>query len=185
MAAWPQGTARCAAQSIKFARNTRLPWVGAIATRSRSHDLCGSGQLGGAPNDDYKIYLYCFSPSCHPAQAQTAGPYPLPPNATPNRDALPPVEDDKPFMGKLKTIRGDAYLMRTLCPKTSYDPTLACSYAKHDGTECIVILADDGIIYDAGWTPQIIWRHERGHCNGWPGNHPNSRPVTPETMGRR
>jgi len=70
------------------------------------------------------------------AQAQTVVPYTippavkpymLPPAALPNRGALPPVEYDKPFTGKLKVIRGDRFLMDRLCPKTSYTPTLACS----------------------------------------------------------
>jgi len=102
------------------------------------------------------------------AQAQVQAPNPLPPAASPNRGALPLVEYDKPFMGKLTMIRGDRFVMDRLCPKSSYTPTLGCSYPSVDLSECIVIMAHDGFIYDAGWSPQIVWRHERGHCNNWP-----------------
>ena len=118
-------------------------------------------------------------------QAQVVPPYPLPPRATPDRLALPPEIYDKPFQGKLKVIRGDRFLMDRLCPKSSYTPTLGCAFPSVDLSECIVIMAEDGLIYDAGWSPQIIWRHERGHCNNWPTDHPNSRPATIETMGQR
>jgi len=89
--------------------------------------------------------------------AQAQMPYPLPPAALPNKAALPPLEFDKPFTGKLKVIRGDKFLMDRLCPKTAFTPALGCSYSANDFSECVVIMAEDGIIYDAGWSPQIVW----------------------------
>lgn len=109
----------------------------------------------------------------------------LPPAAKPNVGVLPPVEYDVPFTGKLKVIRGDAFLMQRLCPKTALPITLGCSYAAADKSECIVIMAEDGIIYDAGWTPQLVWRHERGHCGGWGADHKGSRPATPENLANK
>src|SRR5262245_10996996 len=132
-------------------------------------------------------YLYAIALilTASAAQAQTPRPYPLPPRATPDRGALPPVEYDKPYKGKLTMVRGDRFLMDKLCPKSSFTPTLGCAYSSVDLSECVVIMAIDGLIYDAGWSPEVVWRHERGHCLGWPVDHPGARPVTAETIGQR
>jgi len=109
--------------------------------------------------------------------------YILPSAARPNLGVLPPAEYDKPYTGKLKTIRGDAFVMKVLCPKTSQPITLGCSWMGNG--ECVVVVADDGLIYDSGWSPMVIWRHERGHCIGWPVDHRGARPVTSETLCER
>ena len=110
----------------------------------------------------------------------------IPPAAKPHVNALGPVEYDKPYQGKLKMIRGDKFTMSVLCPRVANQPvTLGCSWAALDRSECVVVMAEDGIIYDAGWLPIIIWRHERSHCNGWGLDHAGARPVTPETLGQQ
>lgn len=38
------------------------------------------------------------------------------------------------------------------------------------GTSCTVILIDKPF---ALATPKAVLRHETGHCNGWPADHPN------------
>jgi hypothetical protein len=106
----------------------------------------------------------------------------VPPAAKPNVGVLPPVEFDKPYTGKLKVIRGDAFLMSKLCPKTSYPVTLACAYTSPDQSQCIIIIATDDIIHASGWSVEIVFRHERGHCESWDHTHRGARPVTPETL---
>jgi hypothetical protein len=89
---------------------------------------------------------------------------------------LPPAEYDKPFGGKLTEIRVGPGIMRAMCPKTQYDPTLACAYTTSDRSECVVIMVSDDLIRARGWTPEIVRRHEVGHCNGFPADHRGARP---------
>jgi hypothetical protein len=97
---------------------------------------------------------------------------------------LPPVEYDKPFAGKYSEIRVGATVMGYVCPKTPWPVTLGC--AVHDtqrdseritvpATECIVYIANDDILEKAGWSYDILMRHERAHCHGWPQSHPGAR----------
>jgi len=43
----------------------------------------------------------------------------------------------------------------------------ACSYSLRDGKSHCIILLVEGMPVGGGH-----WRHERGHCNGWPPHHP-------------
>jgi hypothetical protein len=40
-----------------------------------------------------------------------------------------------------------------------------------NASERTIVLATDEIIKAAGWTSEIVRRHEFGHCNGWPADH--------------
>src|SRR5205823_7404331 len=80
---------------------------------------------------------------------------------------LPPPEYDKPFPGKLQEIRVPPETMRAICPKTPLPLTLACTYPTHDQSQCLIIMVSDEIIRVAGWSPEIVRRHEVGHCNGF------------------
>jgi hypothetical protein len=42
---------------------------------------------------------------------------------------------------------------------------------------CHVYIAEDEILKAAGLTYEIAYRHEIGHCNGWPADHPGARPA--------
>ena len=55
------------------------------------------------------------------------------------------------------------------------DLLLACSfrYAKN----CVIYLVEDNVMRKRGWTTGLLLRHETGHCNGWPGNHPGERAL--------
>jgi hypothetical protein len=97
---------------------------------------------------------------------------------------LPPIEYDKPFTGKYTEIRVGATVMGYVCPKTPFPVTLGCAVSniKREGegivtpaTECVVYIADDDILARAGWSYDILMRHERAHCHGWPQSHPGAR----------
>jgi hypothetical protein len=45
--------------------------------------------------------------------------------------------------------------------------------------KCEIVIADDDILKDAGWTFEIVKRHEEAHCGGWP-NDPSRRKVAQE-----
>jgi hypothetical protein len=42
---------------------------------------------------------------------------------------------------------------------------------------CWIVLSSDDVIKAAGWTPEVVLRHERGHCNGWPKDHAGARAL--------
>ena len=96
---------------------------------------------------------------------------------TPGWGVLPPPEYDKPFPGKLTEIRVPPETMRAICPKTIFPLTLACAYPTRDQSECLIIMLSDELIKAAGWTPEIVRRHEVGHCNGFPADHRGARPL--------
>src|SRR5262249_52544309 len=102
------------------------------------------------------------------------------------KPVLTPVEYDHAFNGPTIIIRGDATLMKQLCPKTSYPVTLGCQRFMHieDGVTptplgkvCVIIVAQDEILQAQGWTYEIVKRHEVGHCNGFSKDHKGARPV--------
>jgi hypothetical protein len=89
---------------------------------------------------------------------------------------LPPVKYDKPYDGRFLFKRGqDEFDMIVLCPKKppmGY-PRLGCSYRNE--TSCAVVMATDEMIRKHGIDPDVVWRHEIAHCNGWPANHEGAR----------
>src|SRR5262249_44132906 len=103
------------------------------------------------------------------------------------KPVLPPVEYDHAFNGPTIIVRGDATLMKQLCPKTSYPVTLGCQRFLSDiadavtptplGKTCIVVIAKDEILQAEGWSYEVVKRHEVAHCAGWPSNHLGARPV--------
>ena len=92
----------------------------------------------------------------------------------------PPARYDHPYSGEL-TVR---YLTpeqvfpecaRMLAEvngsdRGTYPGMRGCSVRTEKGTKCSVV------VVDRTWkkaTPEAILRHEIGHCNGWPFEHPN------------
>jgi hypothetical protein len=102
-----------------------------------------------------------------------------------NAAGLPPVEYDKPFFGKYTEVRVGAAVMAKVCPKTPFPVTLGCAVSNLmrdseeritvPASECVVYIADDDILEKAGWSYDILMRHERAHCLGWPASHPGQR----------
>jgi hypothetical protein len=102
-----------------------------------------------------------------------------PPPATPapitfDRRILPPPEYDRPYEGNLSEMRVDREWLDKLCPAPQ---PLAC--AIRTSTGCQIIIGDDDILQAAGLTLDIVRRHERAHCAGWPGDHPGARVWIP------
>jgi hypothetical protein len=93
-------------------------------------------------------------------------------NATPSWRQLPPVEYDRPYDGTL-TVLGAGNQEQTQAACGWPRPVLACSY--HSGRECTIIHAREDYIVQFKTTLNIVMRHEIGHCNGWPGDHPGAR----------
>jgi hypothetical protein len=92
---------------------------------------------------------------------------------------LPPVEFDHAYTGKLEVIVvRDEASMRFFCKN---DEKTACTYPH--GATCTIYMRDDAYLRDAGWSPAIVRRHEIGHCNGWPKEHPGARRLPPLEIG--
>lgn len=97
---------------------------------------------------------------------------------------IPPVEYDHPFAGAIHYYVVDnvgdlwKYCQRdTLGCTVDHEglpiPAAWAGTWKKDG--CFIVLASDAMIRNAGYTTAIVKRHEIGHCNGWPPDHPNAR----------
>jgi hypothetical protein len=108
------------------------------------------------PND-----MGYLAPAPRPPQTQ----YPI----------LPPPEYDKPYDGDLTIIMLPTFeALRAAC--NVYNPKmLAC--ARHNAKSCVIYLVEDEVMRTRGWNTGLLLRHEIGHCNGWPGDHPDQRNV--------
>jgi hypothetical protein len=87
--------------------------------------------------------------------------------------ALPPAEYDHEYKGKLTVLKEDNYVfIRHVCSDTK-NP-IACSFRTYDDKtgetlSCLIMLGPDV------WDDERVMKHERAHCNGWPGDHPGAR----------
>ena len=83
---------------------------------------------------------------------------------------LPPARYDRAYTGELKTINADIADVHKLCGSPYGLRVFAC--AKPDIGKCTIVLPR---VEDGGVTKQQrerLRRHEIGHCNGWPADHP-------------
>jgi hypothetical protein len=100
------------------------------------------------------------------------------------QNVIPPVEYDHPYTGKLTIFRSSSQAeIKAKCPPSSFPYHLGCGGPKAGG-ECHILMADDETIRKHGWTPEIVLRHEIGHCNGWPANHKGARRPMPTASSR-
>ena len=88
---------------------------------------------------------------------------------------LPPPEYDKHYLGDL-TIRlvDSVENLAIACKWPLVRPnSLGCASVHVD--HCIIYLVQDDVMRLRGWNTGIVLRHELGHCNGWPPDHPDAR----------
>jgi hypothetical protein len=92
------------------------------------------------------------------------------------RSTLPPVEYDKPYDGKLEEIVAKDYEeMRAFCNRS-----IACCKPCGGLIAVLSILRPMRLSGAHGLTTDILRRHEIAHCNGWPKDHPGTRPLDSE-----
>jgi hypothetical protein len=99
-----------------------------------------------------------------------------------NRRVVPPIEFDHAYAGWLKVerVKTEDDVVK-VCPKTWFPIKLGCSYqygarAKDGSWEtCKIVMVADEVIKKVGHTPENVYRHEIGHCNGWPPDHTGAR----------
>jgi hypothetical protein len=88
----------------------------------------------------------------------------------------PPARFDHPYHGKL-TIYSlpQAEVARRCKMLVGIDAAAyqlrGCSlYLGTPGTLCVIVMIDEPY---GNQTPTAVLRHEIGHCNGWPADHPD------------
>lgn len=90
----------------------------------------------------------------------------------------PPARFDHAYSGKLTVVSLPQKQVVTACAKLfakyqveakSFPNQRGCA-AVTSPTSCTVILIDKTYM---GATPKAVLRHETGHCNLWPANHPD------------
>jgi hypothetical protein len=92
-------------------------------------------------------------------------------NAAKQRALLPPLEFDHPYTGnKLVTITrvNDSVALRAAC--LGAITSTACAHIS--ASSCEIFIVADEILEPLGLTYDTSLRHEIGHCNGWPADHP-------------
>ncbi len=93
---------------------------------------------------------------------------------------IPPKEYDRPYAGKLEIVTTDLEKMKTLCPNTR--GPMACTWLYSD--RCVIYITSDDIVRKRRLTPEMVLRHEMGHCNGWGPDHAGARTLT-QAVARR
>ena len=89
------------------------------------------------------------------------------------RVALPPVEFDHQYTGKLTVLKEDNYaFIRHVCRDTPN--AIACSYRTYDSVSgetlsCLIMLGP------VAHNDARVMQHELGHCNGWSNDHERAR----------
>jgi hypothetical protein len=81
---------------------------------------------------------------------------------------LPPPEYDKPYTGKLTKRFAPLADIPKLCGGPG---KFACARVGSDA--CDIVIAELGGTITLA-LQNVLIRHELGHCNGWPGDHPRS-----------
>jgi len=93
----------------------------------------------------------------------------------------PPPEFDKPYEGVLVVHRTPIADIEKMCIDIYGRSAHACNFripGYSDGKiarppACIILLPPDEVIDQHREDAKDIIRHETGHCNGWPPDHPN------------
>jgi len=84
---------------------------------------------------------------------------------------LPPAEYDHPYEGELWVrVAPTEEDIPKLCNRTS---EVACTLHPVAGKVCEMWITPD-LTKHPDMSLAFIVRHEVGHCNGWPGDHPNA-----------
>jgi hypothetical protein len=107
-----------------------------------------------------------------PAKTQQYVPMFYPPSMRQVPLHLPPVKYDKPYTGKLTIERVTIEQLLARCTNANVR-SLGCAF--RSAADCLILLVDDASIKAAGWTYELMLRHETAHCNGWPASHPGIR----------
>jgi len=90
----------------------------------------------------------------------------------PTRDPwiMPPPGFDHEYNGEIVVKRTDEAGIKAVCPFT---PT-GCAFKREES--CTVWIVYDDILNYQRMSYDVVFRHERAHCNGW--HHSQTYPLT-------
>jgi amino acid transporter len=88
---------------------------------------------------------------------------------------FPPVEYDHDYEGDLTIKMVDSIAELYAVCKINNPSLLACS--SHNAKSCLIIMVKDEVMRKNGYSTGLLFRHERGHCNGWGADHAGQRPL--------
>ena len=87
---------------------------------------------------------------------------------------LPPLQYDYPFPGPIVITHRPT--LEGICASK-----LSCACATRVAYVCQIFVSDDKVLKSLGCKfDGRTLRHEIGHCNGWPSDHPGARSEQPE-----
>jgi hypothetical protein len=95
------------------------------------------------------------------------------------QNVRPPKKYDHPYTaGPVEVIVAENNTdLRARCGHVPRN-ALACAMPPTADTKtCTIIITQEDGIQAEGYAPADVLRHEMGHCNGWPADHPGARPV--------
>src|SRR5262249_27477667 len=97
----------------------------------------------------------------------------VPPTPSPPKKLLPPPVYDRHYEGDL-TLRVVSTLeeLNAVCRVGHF--IQAC--ASRHPLNCVVYMVKDEVMREYGYNTGQLLRHEIGHCNGWPNDHPDEQP---------
>ena len=89
---------------------------------------------------------------------------------------LPPEEFDRPFDGQVSVwIVTQDHIRRHHCPKAKFNMGFALACAQKIVGTCYIFKVTDDELKQLGFDPDVVMRHEIGHCNGWRSDHRGAR----------
>jgi hypothetical protein len=95
---------------------------------------------------------------------------------------VPPPWYDKPFIGILMVFRVRYEDMEAVCKNAK---RAGCARPRTiGGTGCEIYIGEDDHLKKiiGNITYRVVYRHELGHCNGWPADHSMVKPLSPEEL---
>ena len=97
----------------------------------------------------------------------------------------PPAEYDKPYEGILMFQRLPLEQIQKICVPGQIGCAMPISTfnggkqwqinINGNRVACVIFLVPDSYLKEHHQDPKDAIRHETAHCNGWPGDHPNSQ----------
>jgi hypothetical protein len=126
------------------------------------------------------LALMALTTTAHAQKSFTAQPFTaVPPIATEFRNLrlIPPEvydhEYDKPL--ELVQVRTEDEVRAACAVPFEWKYAMGCN--KRWSYQCKIIMLADDVLRNMGMPPEAIYRHERGHCNGWDGTHWGGRTM--------
>jgi hypothetical protein len=81
------------------------------------------------------------------------------------------IEDVRKVCAEQRAANGCALVLSNL-PGRWWTVDL---YQTGNRAACVIVIPTDSFLRESHQKREDIIRHETGHCNGWPGDHPNSQ----------